>query len=134
MAVDVCVSRESLAALAMEQLASSRDRFAYDLEVDPQVRNQILTRHGNPLVSDLLQRGLVHCDDFDCYVIDKVLEYTRAPNVLDTRFYADDLEIRALLLNHELSLLRIWPTRNQEVNNTGSFTGRDGSYAVVQSI
>ena len=132
-ATDVCVARESLAALAMEQLAFGRDRFANDLEVDPRVRAEILTRHGNPIVRELLQRVMVHCDDFDCYVMDKVLEYTRAPNVLDTRFYADDLEIRALLLNLELSLLRIWPTRRQ-MNDTGCFTGRDGSYTVVESI
>ena len=75
-----------------------------------------------------------HLDDFDYYVIDKVLEYTRAPNILDTRYYADDLEIRALLRSLELSLLRVWPRRNQQVGNTGSFTGRDGTYATVGSL
>ena len=134
MAADAFVFRTTIAAVAMEQLAANRDRFASALEVDSRVRGEMLTRHASPSVRSLLQHVTMHCDDFDCYVIDKVLEYVRAPEVLDTRFYADDLEIRALLLTLNLSLLRIWPARNQAMNDIGSFTGRDGSYAVVQSI
>ena len=37
-AADTCVARESLAALAMEQLAFARDRFANDFKVQSRVR------------------------------------------------------------------------------------------------
>jgi hypothetical protein len=49
-------------------------------------------------------------DYFDFYVLDKILEYTRQPTVLDVRYYANDPEILALLEANQLTMLRLFPS------------------------
>ena len=67
------------------------------------MRDEIWDRHEEEASESLLISVVDQLDNFDFYVLDKILEYARQPTVLDVRYYANDPEILALLDANQLN-------------------------------
>ena len=116
----------------MQMLATLRSDFEGAIAEDAQLQQlhaDLLERNDDEASVALLSSVLDQLRPFDIYVVAKVVEYThRRHQVLDSRYYADDPEIRAFLRGMGLSMLRMWPRRSwQPGQPIGLFTDVAGA-------
>ena len=99
------------------------------------MREENWDRHEEEASESLLISVVDQLDYFDFYVLDKILEYTRQPTVLDVRYYANDPEILALLEANQLTMLRLFPSRTWETSDyIGMYHPTGGNSVPVMTI